>query len=132
MRHALIVTGILLLVGLSWWLHLHNADPLPLPALIASTTARAVVDLLVPLDQPLSTTLPGTPQRFLIAEIRDGAAVVGWASKATDHPLEVLCIAASAGRVIAWPARAPARGVVVEAYASTAAAAPLAHVEITL
>lgn len=126
MRSIGIGAAILLLAAFSWWVRRMMAEPPPVPALIVSTTTRAVVDLLEPMP---GTSLPGTPQRFLIAEIRDGAVVVGWGAMSDQHPAEVLRIAENAGRIVAWPSRAPARGVVVEAYTDHTAGPPLAHVE---
>lgn len=83
---------------------------------------RAVIDLLVAPTQATATLdanpveLPGSPQRFLIVECRQGTATAAWAIQPEATPESALAIATGMTRVNAYVDRQRPGVVVVEAW----------------
>ncbi len=118
--------GVAVILARSAWVDL----PLQEPTLLISGTDRCVVDLLTAPGQATAVIrierpgrpatseafdLSGTPRRFLIAERRDGAAVMGW-STSLDGQIETpITFAAHVARVGAAPDPRDARQVTVSA-----------------
>ena len=110
---------LLVIVAISWF----RREAPPAPGLVVGGPGRCVVDLVQAPRQAAGAlggspfTLPGTPTRWLVVELRSGAAVAGWAASVDGTPSEVTVLAPAAVRVSAWPDREHPRRVGIEAWA---------------
>ncbi len=120
------LNGAALLAGLaaagwfSW--SVFRTPPMSEAQAIDAGMSRAVIDLLAPPAQAIATLdgsvadLPAVPQRFLIAECRQGTVTAGWAAQPEGSPEVPLTIATGMTRVNAYVARQRPGVVVVEAW----------------
>ncbi len=105
--------AILPLALVAWCVRSCTAEPPPNPAALVNTPERMVIDLITA-PGPVRVRrggaiidMPGTPTRWLVAEVTPTGGVVGWGRDADGRCDVSLPLAGSSGRVVVYPLPAP-------------------------
>lgn len=106
------------------------------PRSLGGGPVRQTIDLLAPPATAAASmagrtfTIPGRPDRFLVARLDKGELLLGWAGEAGAVPSEACRIATRASRILAWVDRRRGDVAVVAAYIGATPDAPHDAVEI--
>lgn len=98
---------------LAWVVRSCTAEPPPNVLALVDTPERMVIDLITapgPVRMRRGETiltLPGTPTRWLVAEMTPTGATVGWATSSDGQCTEKLPVTGPSGRVVVYPLPAP-------------------------
>jgi hypothetical protein len=106
------------------------------PRSLGGGPVRQTIDLLAPPAAAAASmagrtlSIPGQPDRFLVARLDKGELLLGWAGEAGAIPADACRVATRASRILAWVDRKRGDVAVVAAYAGATPDAPHDAVEI--